>query len=184
VTVRHAVSTLLALALGGLCAVLVACGGGGDERALIPPARASAMQDELDRIARAVRNGNCDAVSGNVQDLQRQVNRLSNEVDAKLRARLQEGVNNLADIAPDECLDQRTDTQATETTETAPATTPTETTPETTPTETTPETVPTETAPPVETVPPPVETIPPGSGGATVPGQTGGGGTGGVEPLP
>lgn len=183
--VPHAASTLLALVLGAACAVLVACGGGGDDRGLIPPGRASAMQDELDRVARAVRHGDCDAVSSNVADLQDQVNRLSSTVDGELRRRLQEGVNNLAGIAPDECMDRQTQAQTTETTETTPETVPTETTPETQPT-------PTETAPPAETTPappaettpapPPVETIPPdGAGGATVPSQPDS--TGGAEPT-
>lgn len=193
-TVRSALSMLLALVLGAACAVLVACGGGGgNDEGLIPGGRAEALLRELDRVDREVRTGDCESVGGSVSRLQEEVNALSNDVDAGLRTRLQAGVDNLAEIAPDECLDgQRTETtDTTETTETT-ETVPPETTETTTPTETVPpETTqttepPVETSPPpVETTPPPVETIPDTGGGATVPPSgSGSGGTGGAQPTP
>jgi hypothetical protein len=189
--VRRVLACLLALALGAACAVLVACGGDG--KGLIGSNDADAMKEQLDQIESSVRRGRCEGLSGELTDLQQQVNGLPNRVDASLRRRLQEGVANLAQISPDRCAVQaaKTDTTTIETTPTVPTdttpTTPAETTP-TTPTETTP----TETTPPpttVPTTPPTTEPPPPttgeGSGGATVPGDTGGtGGTGGGVPTP
>jgi hypothetical protein len=180
---------LAALLLGAACAVLVACGGSGSTKDLIPADQASQMIDQLDTIQNAVDRGRCSGVDNEVVTLQGQINDLSNRVDASLKRRLQEGVNNLADIAPDECFARRdrqqttatTPTTATQTTTTQ--TTTTETTPTTT-TPTTPETTPTTpTTTPTETT-----TTPPG--GATVPGTdgtgggTGDGGTGGATPTP
>jgi hypothetical protein len=192
VTVRSALSMLLALALGAGCALLVACGGSGDDQALIPAGGADAMLRELDRVERSVRSGDCESVGGDVSRLQDQVNGLSNRVDAQLRQRLQDGVGNLAAIAPDECVAAQTDTtQTTDTTETVPTQTtettepPVETTPPETTTTTEPPPVETQ-PPPVETEPPPTETIPDSGGGATVPPSDSGagGGTGGAQPTP
>jgi len=175
-TVRRLSATfplLAALLLGAACAVLVACGGSGDTDALIPDRQAETMIEQLDTIQASVNRGRCAGVDNQVAALQSQINGLPRKVDAALRTRLQEGVNNLAAIAPGECFERRERKQArtqTTTTETTPETTPTETTPETTPTQTTP-TVPPETTPtvPPETTPTvPPDTTPPG--GATVPG--------------
>jgi outer membrane biosynthesis protein TonB len=192
VTVSRALKALLALALGAACAILVACGG-GDAKSLIPGARADALVRELDQLDRAVRNGDCEAVDGSVAQLQEEVNGLGGGVDRQLRDRLQEGVANLAQIAPEECLAEEQDPATTETTETAPVeTTETEPAPvETTETEPAPvettETEPVEPVePPVDPVEPPVETIPPDTGGTEVPtpdeGDTGD--TGGATPTP
>jgi cell division septation protein DedD len=176
-------SVPIALVLGLACAALVACGGSsGSDADLIPAARADKMQRQLDRIRSAVDGGSCSGVSNDVAVLQQQVNSLSSSVDASLRRRLQEGVDNLAQISPDECFanaDAKTQTE----------TTPTETTPtETTPTETTPTTPPpttdtTPTVPPPTTTPP--TTTPPtdgGAGGATIPSDPDS--TGGASPTP
>ena len=182
---------MLALALGAVCAVLVACGGDG--KGLIGSNDADAMQQQLDQIESSVRRGECSGLSGELQDLQQQVNGLPNRVDASLRQRLQEGVANLAQISPGRCAIQaaKTDTTPVTTVQTTPTvttpTTPTQTTP-TVPTQTTPPT--TQTTPPTtQTTPPPTTVVPPttdgGSGGATVPGDTGGaGGTGGGVATP
>src|SRR4051794_23498553 len=175
---------LAALLLGAACAVLVACGGSGSNAGLIPDQQAATMIDQLDQIQTSVSRGRCSGVDNQVVDLQSQINDLSNRVDAGLRARLQEGVNNLAKIAPDECFSRR-DRQQTTTTETTPTQTQTveTTTTETTTTETTPtttETVPT-TPETVPTTPQTTETTPPG--GATVPGDAGTGDTGGATPV-
>jgi hypothetical protein len=184
---------LAALLLGAACAVLVACGSSGSDAHLIPDDQAASMIDQLDTIQSAVSKGRCDGVDNDVAALQTQINGLSHQVDARLRNRLQEGVNNLADIAPDECFAQRdrqTTTQ-TQTTETQTTTTETQTT-DTTPTQTvptTPETTPT-TPDTTPTVPPDTTPVTP-PGGATIPGTggaggtdgTGDGGTGGASPV-
>jgi hypothetical protein len=126
-------------------------------------------------------------VDNQVAALQTQINDLSRRVDAGLRNRLQEGVNNLAAIAPDECFERRdrqqTQTETTQTETTQTETTQTETTPtETTTTETTPTTPQTTPTVPPETTPtvPPETTSTTPPGGATVPGDTGG--VGGATP--
>jgi hypothetical protein len=182
---------LLALFLGVACSLLVACGG-RDTTGLIPSRQAAAMTDQLDKIGTAVRRGRCGGVDDQVATLQSQVNDLSRKVDSQLRAQLQKGVQNLNDIALDECTERA---QATQTTETA--TTPTQTTPtETVPTQTETVTVPTQTTP---TVPPPTATtptVPPETtptapdtgGGVGVPDDGTGvdttGGAGGATPTP
>lgn len=184
-TVRRALPLLLALLLGLASSLLVACGGGSGG-GLIPQHRATAMEQQLDRVSAAVHAGRCQAAGQAVDQLQREVNALSGDVDAALRTRLQEGVANLARRAPQECLGTATTT----TTETVPTTTETvPTTTETTPTttETTPtttETTPTATATTPATPPAPPATTTPeggaGSGGATVPQGQGTGATGGT----
>lgn len=187
-TVPRPLVLLVALVVGSLCATLAACAGGDDE-GLLPPDRASAMVGELDRVRQAVRNGDCEALGGRIQELQREVNGLSNDVDGRLRARLQEGVANLARISPAACLERvQTETQPTETVpEATPETTP-QTTPQTTTREPPAQTTtqpPVETQPQEETTPPPVETVPPPEpGGATAPDTGEPGDTGGVEPQP
>lgn len=197
-TVRSVLASLLALALGAACAVLVACGGDGDDAALIPPARADELLRELDRLERSVRTGDCESVGGDAARLQQAVGALPARVDAQLRRRLADGAANLADIAPEEC-DERarttdtantTETVPTQTVETTTATVPTQTT-ETQPPRTTEPEPPRTQAPPPQTNPP-VEPIPDSGGGATAPpsdgagsgGSDGGAGTGGATPTP
>jgi hypothetical protein len=189
-TVRRLTRTfplLAALLLGAACAVLVACGTSGNDDDLIPAKQAETMIDQLDTIKSAVSRGRCSGVDNQVAALQTQINDLSRRVDAGLRNRLQEGVNNLAAIAPDECFarreGQQTQTETTQTETTQTETTQTETTPtETTTTETTPTTPQTTPTVPPETTPtvPPETTSTTPPGGATVPGDTGG--VGGATP--
>jgi TolA-binding protein len=191
VTVRRVLPLLLALSLGVACSLLVACGG-RDTTGLIPANQASAMTDELDKIDAAVRRGRCTGVDKQVATLQGQVNDLSRKVDSQLRSQLQKGVQNLNDIAFNECSDNAQTTQTTPTTTTP--TTPTQTETVTTQTETVPtQTVTTQTVPPVTaTTPttPPVTTptTPDSGGGAGIPDGTGGvdttGGAGGATPTP
>jgi hypothetical protein len=191
VTVRRPLLLLLALAAGVSCSLLVAACGGGDSADLIPASRASSMTDQLNRIDAAVRRGRCTGVPDAVAQLQGEVNDLSGDVDAGLRNRLQEGVQNLNDIADRECLDNAqttTTTQTTQTetttTETTPTDTTTETTP-TTPTDTTTETTPT-TPTDTTTTPPAATPTTPDSGGVEVPGEatTAPSGAGGASPTP
>jgi hypothetical protein len=178
-------SAPIALLLGLACAALVACGGSGSSAGLIPATKADRMLSELDRIQSAVDGGSCSGLPNDVSALQQQINSLPSSVDAALRSRLQEGVNNLAQISPAQCAKnaaQKTQTATTPTTTTPTTTTPTDTTP-TTPPPTT-DTTPT-TPPPTTTTTPPPTTTPPtdgGAGGATIP--TDPGAAGGATPTP
>ena len=144
-----AAAALVVLAAGPLAA----CGSSGD---LIPAPRAADLDARLDAVKTAVDNGDCTAAQQAVAQARGDVLNLPSSVDAALRDRLQEGVDNLAELVPAQCgsggsgteqsqqsttpekqqsKTQKTDTQSTDT---APKdTTPTETSPtQTTPTQT------------------------------------------------
>ena len=158
-TVRRLPAVLTALLLGLACAFAVACGE--KDEGLLSAGRAEGIQNNLDDLDRAVERGDCDVAASQISDLERQVAALPQGTDRALRDRLQEGIDNLASIAPTECGedDQKTQTETQPTTETTPPPT-TETTPPPT-TETTPPPT-TETTPPptTETTPPPPDTTP------------------------
>lgn len=159
---------LLALALGVGVAGLAACAGSGSSRARIPSADAGRLSDDFDAVAAAVDAGDCTAAARGVGQARSDVDSLPRRVSARLRARLTEGVDRLAEQAPRECLQARTRTETqptvTEpTVTTAPPTTPTQTVPPTT-TETTP--APTTPTTPAPTTP---STTPSGTGGAATP---------------
>ena len=148
-TVRPRLPALVvALLLGLACSYAVACGE--SEEGLLSPGRAEGLKANLDDLDDAVAKGQCERASQEVQNLREQLAALPSSTDRQLRRRLEEGVEHLAQISPEEC----TGAQTTETTTTE--TTPTETTPtETTPTETTPpETTPTQPPDTTPTVPP------------------------------
>jgi hypothetical protein len=158
-----AAAALVALAAGPLAS----CGSSGD---VIPASRAADLDAQLDAVKTAVDNGNCTAAQQAVAQAKGEVLNLPSSVDAALRDRLQEGVDNLAELVPAQCgsggssteqspqsttpkkqqsQTQKTDTQSTDT---APKeTTPTETSPaQTTPTQTQP-TTPTQSTPAPDT---------------------------------
>jgi hypothetical protein len=146
---------LTALLLGLMCAFAVACGE--SDEGLLSAGRAEGIQNNLDDLDRAVDRGDCDTAASQIEDLERQIAELPANTDRELRDRLQEGIDNLASIAPEECRgDQETQTE-TQTTETTPP-------PETTPT-TPPETVPPETTPVPPASPPGGEEAPSGAAG-------------------
>jgi hypothetical protein len=155
----------LALALGLVCAVIVAsCGGGGGT---LSGATAQQLLDALDQMQTDASSGDCSTVASSASNVASQVEARSN-IDPKLKAALVEGFRNLATLAnqPGGC-ESTTTTTTTETTTTD--TTPTDTTPtETTPTQTTPtQTTPTQTTP--------TQTTTTGTGGTA-------GGSGGISP--
>jgi hypothetical protein len=178
---RAALPFLLAAVLGVASAALVACGSSGSDRSdLIPQRSASRLKSALSDVESAVDQGNCDAAEAAVARARGVLVNLPRSVDDRLVARLRDGLDNLQQIAPDEC--QKQDTTATETTQTTTptATTPTDTTPtDTTPTDTTPtDTTPTGTTPTTTTgttttAPPSTTPAPPATGdttgGATTP---------------
>jgi hypothetical protein len=156
----------LALALGLVCAVMVAsCGGGGGT---LSGATAQQLLDALDQMQTDASTGSCSSVASSATNVASQVETRTN-IDPKLKAALVEGFRNLATLAdqPGGCESATTTTTTTETT--TSDTTPTDTTPtETTPTETTPtQTTPTQTTP--------TQTTTTGTGGT-------GGGNGGISP--
>ncbi|WP_372789808.1 hypothetical protein [Paraconexibacter sp.] len=146
----------VALLLGGAAALtLVACGS-QDRSGLLTPADAQSLSDRLTSIQERVDNGECTALGDDLSRLRGAIVNLPQTVDAKLQARLEEGVDNLSSIAPDECAGQpvETTTTTTPTTETQTQTIETTTTPtvEPTPTPTpTPEPTPTPTPEPTPT---------------------------------
>jgi hypothetical protein len=162
----------LAAVLGLATALLVACGGGG--RGLISSADAGPLKSDFDNVANAVSSGDCAATRSALSQARHDLAALPQTVDSRLRAKLGEGLRNLARNALVDCAKNQTQTTTTQTTQTTQTTAPpttTQTTPPTTQTQTT------------ETSPPPTgtQTAPPGppagsGGGTAAPG--GGAGTG------
>jgi hypothetical protein len=124
---------LAALLLGAATALLVACGG-GDGR--IPANNASSLTSALNQISSNYRAGNCVAAQRAVAKAQNAVLALPDTVDARLRRRLQSGIQNLAAKVPASCNQAQTQTQQTQTDTTTNDTTSTPTT-DTVPTDTT-----------------------------------------------
>ncbi len=102
---------LAALVLGAGCAVLVACGG-SDGR--IPSSDASSLTSALNRISSDYRAGRCESAQRDVTKAQNALLALPDTVDARLRQRLQSGIQNLAAKVPATCSQTQTQTQATQ----------------------------------------------------------------------
>jgi hypothetical protein len=175
VRMRVALPYVLAAVLGVACAALAACGSSGDRSALIPQRSATRMKSALSDVRSAVQDHNCEAAARAVARARGVLINLPQSVDDRLVARLREGIDNLQEIAPQEC--QREDTTPTQSTTTE--TTPTQsTTTDTTPTDTTPTdttttgTTPTTTTTPTQTT---TTTAPTTSTPAPPPGDTTGG---------
>jgi outer membrane biosynthesis protein TonB len=184
-------AVLLALLLGALSALAVAC---GDSSELLSERRAARLTGDVDRVAAAVQQGDCEATSVRLQELQAEVAELPSSVASELRRNLEDGVAQLAARAQEECQGEQAETP---TTEEQPA--PEVETPETTETTEPPAETPTDTAeaePPAAETTPPVEPTPPagtqpaepapapedGAGGdGTGGGTQGDAGTGGVD---
>jgi hypothetical protein len=147
---RSLVAGLLALALAAaLAAGLVACGGSG--AGLIPAADAGPLQSDFEAVAQAAQsgNGNCLATESALGKTQKDFLTLPASVDAALRAKLRQGIDNLRKVALQMCAEpsptattgtqQTTSTPSTTTgTTTNPTTTTATTTAPRTPTSTTP----------------------------------------------
>ena len=102
---------LAALLLGAATALLVACGG-GDGR--IPASNASSLTSALNQIASDYRDGHCVAAQRAVAKAQNAVLALPDTVDARLRRRLQSGIQNLAAKVRATCSQPQTQTQQTQ----------------------------------------------------------------------
>jgi hypothetical protein len=152
---------LAAAVLGVASAGFAACGA-GDRSDLIPASNAGDLRSALSDVESSVDSGDCEAAQAALSRARGALVNLPDSVDDRLVARLERGVENLEQIAPEECEQQQTQTTTapttTETTptETAPTeTTETETTPtDTTPTDTTTTTTPTDTQPTTTTTTP------------------------------
>ena len=178
-SMRRALPFLLALVLGVAAAALVACGSSGSSRRqFIPDRSAQRMSDALDDVRSAVDGGDCTKAERALARARGVLVNLPSSVSDRLVARLRQGLDNLQQIAPDECKKNQTQTQTTTKT-TTPATTTTTTTTTTTPTATsttptsttTTPTTTTSTTPPTTTTAPPSTTTTPANptGGATTP---------------
>ncbi len=91
------VSALLpALVLGGACALALASCGGGNAK-LLPGAKASQIEANLDQVKQLVASGDCIGAENAVAAVAAEVEEL-NEVAAKLKAALQEGTAKLSEV--------------------------------------------------------------------------------------
>jgi len=103
---------LAALLLGAATALLVACGG-SDGR--IPASDASSLTSALNQISSDYRAGRCESAQRDVAKVQNALLALPDTVDARLRRRLQSGIQNLAAKVPASCSQAQTQTQQTQT---------------------------------------------------------------------
>ena len=169
-TVRPPVTALvLAVLLGLLAAFAAACGG--ENEGLLTSGKAESLKGSLDDLDEAVAAGRCERAREALAKIQASIETLPPETERRLRRRLEDGAANLAQVAPQECTENRTDTEPDTTTTTTPTTTETvpPATTDTTPTQTTP-TTPTTTTPTTTTPTTPTTTTPttpPGGGGGT-----------------
>jgi hypothetical protein len=171
---RLVLSLLLAGSLGIVSAFLVACGSSSNR--LISSANASQLKNDLDQVAQAVASQDCTGARDSLARAHQDVRQLPSTVDPRLTRRLRQGLNNLDQQVPRQCVGTTTTPTNTQTT-TTPTTTETTTTPTnttTTPTNTT--TTPTNTTP-TTTTPTGTTTTPTTTGpGGTPPGDGNGGG--------
>lgn len=145
----------LALALGALAAILVACSGSG--KGLIPVADAGPLQRDFEAVAQAAENGNgsCSSTESALLKTERDYAALPSSVDSGLRSTLRQGIDNLRSHALDLCSQP------------LPSSTLSTSTPKTTTTTSTPTTTPTETQTTTTETPPPETPEPSGPGGGT-----------------
>lgn len=88
---------LVALVLGGVSAVaLTACGGGSDAK-LLPGAKASQIESNLDQVKQLAGGGDCIGAENAVAAVSAEVEEL-HEVAPKLKAALQEGTAKLSEV--------------------------------------------------------------------------------------
>jgi len=182
---RRTLPVAVSLLLGIGAALLAACGG--SVKGGIPPASAGELKSQIGDVRKAVDDGRCNDLSGQLRQVDDGISALPDTVDADLRRALEDAGDTLRSRAQDECEDDDAETTTTET-EPEPET-PTDTTEaETTPSETTTteEPAPPPPPPPVESTPPPVIVPPPAEPPveppATPPATPSGGATPEVDP--
>jgi outer membrane biosynthesis protein TonB len=158
-TMRRPLPHLVALALGVGAAALVACGT--STKGGIPAASAGELRSQIEDVRQAVDAGRCDALDGQLRQVDDSVQSLPATVDRRLRSSLRDAADRLRREAGDECDDgESTTPTTTEPVVTQTQTEPLPTTTATTQTTTTPEQT-TTAAPPPPPPPPPVTTQPP-----------------------
>lgn len=179
--------TLVCLLIAALALTAAGCGGDDEipEREKLPPDITQELRRQMesigDRVAAGV-SGACDDIysesDGNITPINAALASIPPRVDPRIRAALEESVQNLEQLVSEECDAIRREETGEETTPTETTPTETETVPstETTTTPTTPETTPTTPQAPPETTPadPPetTPTTPAGEGGgAEAPGD-------------
>ncbi len=129
---------VLAGALGLSLALLVGCGS--STKGLIPSIDAGPLLGDFEEVQRAAEKGggNCSETEQAIAKTERDYAALGSSVDAALRTKLKEGIENLGAKAHELCLQPPAGGATTGTTSTSPPkTTTTPTTPETTSTPTT-----------------------------------------------
>jgi len=163
-SLRAFVRLALAGLLGAGAALLVACGGADK---LIPRSDAGRINGHLARVADAVARQDCATAESELRLAQREVDALPDTLDQDLRRRINEGLVNLAGLAPRQC-------EAAPPATTEPPTTSGQTEPPATTGQTEPPPATGQTEPPTTTPTTPPATAP--GQGATQPGQDGLGG--------
>jgi len=141
--------TTLAVALGVLAALLVACSGSG--KGLIPTGDAGPLQSDFEAVAQAAENGNgnCASTESALLKTDQDFAALPATIDTGLHNTLRQGIENLRTRALALCtqpLPQATETTSTQKTESTTTTTPPAET-QTTTTQSTPTTAPTTSGP-------------------------------------
>jgi hypothetical protein len=174
--VRRTVLLVLVFGLGVLAAVATSCGQGGVHGG-IPSSRAADLKRQIGDVQEFVDRGDCGELTGQLRQVDQEIDNLPASVSDRLVANLREGADRLRQTAVQACNERtQTSTQTTETTptvitETVPTeTTTVPTTTTTTPTTTTP-TTPTTTTPTTGTPTTPGTTTPSDNGGAVGPDQ-------------
>lgn len=169
---RFAAALVVAALLGLAVPFLAACGGSDK---LLPADQATALDQALQQVADGTASGDCQAAVAALKTAQNAYADLPSSTDPRLKARLGDGIAQLAKTVPTQCRANKPQT----TTTTAP-TTSTTTTPTTTSTTTTPTTT-TTTTPTTTTTTPTTTTTTENPGGISPDGQ-GAPGTTGATP--
>jgi hypothetical protein len=173
-------AVVAATALGGVAQT----GCGSDEGGLLPRAGAGDLQADLDAVRAALEAGRCEDARSALSEVRGDLVNLPDSVDADLRARLQEGVDNLDQRVADACGESaqpEADPDA-QPEEPAPQDTDTDEEPPPEETDTGEETTPPETDTGEETTPPSTSPPTPGEQPAPEEPAPGAGGTGGASP--
>ncbi len=147
--VRRMLPYVLAALLGVGAALLAACAGGTTRG--IPAGSAGVLKEDVKDVLQAVEGNRCKDVPGQLRQVDDRLDALPPSTDDQLARSLRDGVQQLREVAIEECNAEPTTTS--EKTETTPA--------ETTPAETTTETTTTQTTPPVTTPAPETTPAPP-----------------------
>ena len=158
---------ILALALGAAVAVALVSCGNRDTKGLLPGDTANQIVTNLDRVQQDASAGSCTTAAEEVGTIQDQINSLPASVDSRLRARLQDGAQRLADLINSAGACETTSAESTST----PASTESSTTKEKTKSTTAPTSTSTTTSTTSSTTPPPTTPTPP-TGGTGTPGGT------------